>query len=65
MIFQTVCVCVCNIYHIDIAVSFMESTYSVSENGGAIVVELVLTKPSSTDITVQVMNVDVTAIGGK
>ena len=43
----------------------MESTYSVSENGGAIVVELVLTKPSSTDITVQVMNVDVTAIGGK
>ena len=57
--------CVCNIYHIDIAVSFMESTYSVNENGGAIKVELVLTKISSTDFTVQVMNVDGTATGGK
>ena len=51
--------------YIDVAVSFMKSTYSVNENGGAIEVELVLTKPSSTDFTIQVMNVDVTATGGK
>ena len=43
----------------------MESTYTVNENGGAIEVELVLTKPSSTNFTVQVMNVDVTATGSK
>ena len=43
----------------------MKSTYSINENGKAIEVELVLTKPSSTDFTVQVMNVDVTATGGK
>ena len=57
--------CVCNICHIDIAVSFVESTYSVKENGKAIEIELVLTKPSSTDFTVQVMNTDVTTTGGK
>ena len=43
----------------------MKSTYSITENGEAIEVELVLTKPSSSSFTIQVMNVDVTAIGGK
>ena len=55
----------CNIYHTDVAVSFMRSIYSVNENGKIVEIELVLTKPSSTDFTVQVMNVDVTATGGK
>ena len=43
----------------------MESTYSVNENGEIVEVKLVLTKPSSTNFTVQVMNTDVTATGGK
>ena len=43
----------------------MKLAYSVNENGEAIEVELVLTKPSSTNFTVQVVNVDVTATGGK
>ena len=58
-------VAMCNIYHTDVVVSFMRSTYSVNENGKIVEIELVLTKPSSTDFTVQVMNVDVTATGGK
>ena len=37
--------------------------YGVDEDDGAVQVELVLTKPSSTDFTVQVMNTDVTATG--
>ena len=54
-----------NIYHTDVAMSFMRSTYSVNENGEMVEIELVLTIPSSTDFTLQVMNVDVTATGGK
>ena len=55
----------CNICHIDIAVSFVESMYSIKENGEAIEVKLVLTKPASTIVTVQVMSTVVTATGGK
>ena len=41
----------------------MNPMYAVDEDNGAVQVELVLTKPSSTDFTVQVMNTDVTATG--
>ena len=54
---------ICNINRIDVAVSFIKSTYNINEDDGAVQVELVLTKPSSADFTVQVMNVDGTATG--
>ena len=42
---------------------FAESTYSVDENAGPVQPGLVLSNPSSMDITVQVTNTDGTAIG--
>ena len=41
----------------------MNPMYAADEDDGTVQIELVLTKPSSTDFTVQVMNTDVTATG--
>ena len=42
-------------------ISFNESTYSVNEDNGSIQPILVLSNPSSTDITVQVIDYNDTA----
>ena len=44
-------------------VSFSQSTYSVNEDAGPVQFELVLSNPSSTDITVQVRDTQNTATG--
>ena len=46
-----------------VTVSFNQSVYSVQENDGPAQPVLVLSNPSSTDITVQVFNTDNSAIG--
>ena len=46
-----------------ITVSFEQSMYSVNENAGPAQPVLVLSNPSSTDITVQVFNTDGSATG--
>ena len=48
---------------VDIMVSFSQSTYSVSEDGGLFQIGLVLSNPSSADITVHVTNTDGSATG--
>ena len=48
---------------LDIMVSFSQSTYSVSEDGGLFQIGLVLSNPSSGHITVQVNNTDGSATG--
>ena len=48
---------------IAIAVSFNQSTYSVDKDDGPAQPVLVLSNPSSTDITVKIKNKDITAIG--
>ena len=40
---------------------FSQSLYSVTENAGLVEPVLVLSNPPSSDITVQVSNVDITA----
>ena len=46
-----------------IAISFSQSTYSVDEDDGPAQPVLVLSNPSSTDITVQVRSNNITATG--
>jgi len=46
---------------VDITVSFSQSTYSVDEDDGPAQPVLVLSNPSSTDITVQVRDTENTA----
>ena len=46
-----------------IAIQFEQSTYTVDEDDGPAQPVLVLSNPSSTDITVQVFSQDNTAIG--
>ena len=46
-----------------IAISFSQWTYSVDEDDGPAQPVLVLSNPSSTDITVQVRSNDITATG--
>ena len=48
---------------IAITVSFSQSAYSVNEDDGVVQPVLVLSNPSSTDITVQVRSNDNTATG--
>ena len=48
---------------IDVSVSFNQSTYSVDEDDGPAQPVLVLSNPSSTDITVHVRSNDITATG--
>ena len=50
-------------YSTAIAVTFDQSTYSIDEDDGPAQLVLVLTNPSSTDLTVQVISSDRTAIG--
>jgi len=53
-----------NMFHsIAITVMFNQSMYSVIENAGPARPTLVLSNPSSTDITVQVTNTDGSATG--
>ena len=52
------------VYHLlAIFVMFSENIYSVNENSGSVQFVLVLNNPSSTDITVQVTNIDLSATG--
>jgi len=44
-------------------VRFSQSTYSVGENSGPVQPVLVLSNPSSTDITVKILYTDITALG--
>ena len=46
-----------------VTVSFNQSVYSVDENDGPAQPVLVLSNPSSTDITVQVFNINGSATG--
>ena len=46
-----------------IAIAFDQSTYSINEDVGYIQLTLVLSNPSSTDITIQVTTTDKTATG--
>ena len=48
---------------IDVTVSFKNPKYSVKENDGTLQLVLVLSKPSSTDITIKVVNYDNTTMG--
>ena len=48
---------------IAVTVSFSQSTYSVNEDDGVVQPVLVLSNPTSTDITVQVRSNDNTATG--
>ena len=45
------------------SVKFSQSTYSVNENSGVVQPVLVLSIPSSTDITVEVISTDGSATG--
>ena len=51
------------ILYIAITVSFNESTYIVNENTGSVRLALVLSKPLSNDITVEVIDAVDTATG--
>ena len=48
---------------VDIMISFSQSTYNVSENAGPLRPVLVLSNPSSSNITVEVFNTDGSATG--
>ena len=50
-------------YCLDPSVTFSQTTYSVDEDDGPAQPVLVLSNPSSTNITVQVITSDVTAKG--
>ena len=64
MIQVTSSCCILCYYGVDIiTVSFSQSTYSIHEYDGAIQPVLLLSKPSSTDITVQVQDNENTANG--
>ena len=56
-------VIICTIHHIVATVFFNESTYSVNENEGSVHPVLVLSNPSSSDVTVHVIVSDGTAMG--
>ena len=51
------------IYTVAINVTFDQSTYNINEDDGPVQPVLVLSNPSSTDITVQVRSRDITATG--
>ena len=54
---------ICSSFLIAFTIRFDQSTYSVNEDDGSAQPVLVLSKPSSTDVTVQVFNADGTATG--
>lgn len=47
----------------DTTVSFDQSTYSVNESDGVVRPYLVLSNPSSTAITIQILNSDISSTG--
>jgi len=51
------------IFHLVTTVSFDQSAYSFNENVGLVQIALVLSNPSSDDITIQVKSSDNTAQG--
>ena len=44
-------------------ITFSQSAYSIDESSGTAQVTVVLSNPLSTDLTVEVINSDVTALG--
>ena len=44
-------------------VNFSQSLYSVDENGGSVEIVMILSNPSPSDITVQVLNTEGSATG--
>ena len=54
---------ICPSYYLVVTISFNQSTYSVDEDDGPAQPVLVLSNPSSTDISVQVRSNDITATG--
>ena len=48
---------------LDITVSFGQGMYSINENAGVVQVSLILSNPSSTVVSVNVFNTNVTANG--
>ena len=50
-------------YSVDATISFEQSTYSIVEDGGPVQPVLVLSNPSSFDITVEVTDTSITATG--
>ena len=49
--------------YVDITVMFSETTYSVNENAGSAQPVLVLSNPSTSDVTVEVTTTDGSATG--
>ena len=49
------------VHHVDITITFNQSMYNVNEDDGPAQPVLVLSNPSSTDITVQVRDTENTA----
>ena len=50
-------------YFLVATVSFNQSSYSVSEKDGQVQVMLVLSNPSSTDISIEIDNMNIAALG--
>jgi len=50
-------------YYVAANVSFAQSTYFVNETDNFVQVEMVLSNPSSTNVTVQIISSDVTGTG--
>ena len=50
---------------VDATVSFNQSSYSINENNGPVQIVVVLSNPSSSDITIQVLNTDESATSKK
>ena len=48
---------------IAVVVDFMQSAYSATENNGFVQIELVSSNPSSSDITIEVLNAEASATG--
>ena len=48
---------------IAVIIMFDQTTYSVNEDGGSVQIALVLSRPSSTTVTVEMFNTDGSATG--
>ena len=62
LIYSHECIIELVVHNIDTSVRFSQSTYSFNEDDGPAQPALVLSNPSSTDITVQVIDTENTAI---
>ena len=52
-----------NVYFVAATLSFNQSTYNVTESSGITLITLILSNPSSSDITLQINNRDGSATG--